>query len=227
VADVRGLLRVKTEVEVLNLSLTGAAIATTSRLAMGETYRLLLRRGPRRLELGATVARSTLRPTRTGAAPPLPVYEMGLEFLEVLGERGREVAGFLAENALPELGGRICDRFLPPPGTRAEIERVEEFELRSISPSGLAVETAADLEPGREVALDVRMEPTGMGFSVAGRIVYRLPVSPERFRLGIESAPLAAAPASYPHLSTRTRPRARSSRRRANDNTTTKDQQRP
>ncbi|HEV7519313.1 MAG TPA: PilZ domain-containing protein [Thermoanaerobaculia bacterium] len=232
VADVGGLLRVKTEAEVLNLSLTGAAVATTSRLAMGELYRVILRQGPRRIEVGATVARSTLRVSRAAAAhtevppPAPPVYEMGLAFLEVLAEPGQEVARFLAEHAEPELGGRLAERFLPPPGTLAEIEREEAFDLRSISPSGLAIETAADLEPGREVALEVRMERPGMGFSVAGRVVYRLPVAPGRFRLGIESVPVASTPALYPHLSARTRPRARSSRRRAND-TTTKDQQRP
>ncbi|MEA2692636.1 MAG: hypothetical protein QOJ16_2023 [Acidobacteriota bacterium] len=222
VAGVGGFLRVKTEAEVLNLSLTGVAVATASHLAMGETYRVLLRQGARRLELGATVARSTLRASRAGQ----PIYEMGLEFLEVLSERGQEMARFLAEHAEPEMGGRLSERFLPPPGTLAEIEREEAFDLRSISPSGLAIETAADLEPGREVALEVRMERPGMGFAVAGRVVYRLPVTPGRFRLGIESAPLAAAPALYPQLSTRTRPRVRSARRRVSD-TTSKDQQRP
>ncbi len=173
------------------MSLTGAAIATARRLALGRSYRLLLRQGPRRLDLAATLVRGTLRSTRTGAAPPLPVYEMDLEFHEMLGERGQEVADFLAEHALTELGGRICDRFLPPSGTQAEIEREEGFDLCSISPSGLAVETAADLEPGREIALDVWTNRPGLGFAIAGRIVYRLPITPERYRLGIESAPFA------------------------------------
>jgi hypothetical protein len=219
VAGVGGILRVKTEAEVLNLSLTGAAVATASRLAMGELYRIVLRQGTRRLELGATVARSTLRPSRPGGTPQQPVYEMGFEFLEVLAEPGQEVARFLAEHAEPELGGRLAERFLPPPGTLAEIEREEAFDLRSISPSGLAIETAADLEPGREVALEVRMERPGTGFSVVGRVVYRLPVSPGRFRLGIESVPLAAAPGVLPHFASGSLPRgARTSRRRkAND----------
>jgi len=186
VTDVGGLLRMKTEAEVLNLSLTGAAVATTSRLAMGETYRLLICQGPRRLELAATVARSRLRAMRAGTAPQ-PVYEMGLEFLEVLGDRGQEVARFLAEQAKPEMGGRICDRFLPPPGTRAEIELEAEFDLRSISPAGLALETGIGVEPGQEVALEVRL---GAGFATTGKVVYRLPVAPGRFRLGIETTPV-------------------------------------
>src|SRR5882724_3494794 len=185
VTGVGGLLRVKTEAEVLNLSLTGAAVATASRLAMGETYRLLLRQGPRRLELAATVARSTLRTKRNGAAPH-PVYEMGLEFLEVLGDRGREVARFLAEHAEPEIGGRICDRFQPPPGTRAEVEYEAELDLRSISPAGLAVETGVDVEPGQKVTVEVRL---GSGFTTSGKVVYRLPVAPGRFQLGIETVP--------------------------------------
>jgi hypothetical protein len=185
VTGVGGLLRVKTEAEVLNLSLTGAAVATASRLPMGETYRLHLRQGPRRLELAATVARSTLRAKRTGTAPR-PVYEMGLQFLEVLGDRGQEVARFLAEQAKPEMGGRICDRFLPPPGTRAEIEYESEFDLRSISPAGLAIETGVEVDPGQEVALEVRL---GKGFATTGKVVYRLPVAPGRFQLGIESTP--------------------------------------
>jgi len=185
VSGVGGLLRVRTDAEILNLSLTGAAVATASRLGMGECYRVLIHEGPRRLELRAKVARSTLR---AGAGTPsVPVYETGLEFLEVLDERGLEVARFLSENAEPLLGGRICDRFLPAPGTRAEVEREVAFELRSISPSGLAVETVADLPPGREVGLDVRMGDPIVGFATAGRVVYNLPVAPGRFRLGIES----------------------------------------
>jgi len=186
VTGVGGLLRVKSEAEVLNLSLTGAAVATASRLAIGETYRLLLRQGARRLELGATVARSKLRAPRAAQATTTPVYEMGLAFLEVLCEQGREVSRFLSEHAEPEIGGRICDRFQPPPGTRAELESQAEFDLLSISPSGLAVETEADLEPGQEVALEVRL---GMGFATTGKVVYRLPTTPGRFRLGIETAP--------------------------------------
>jgi hypothetical protein len=185
VAGVRGRFRVKTEAEILNLSLTGTAVATGRRLAMGGTYRVIIRQGPRRLELGARVARSTLRARGTGATPE-PVYEMGLEFLEVLGDRGHDVARFLSEHVEPEIGGRICDRFLPPPGTRAEIEHEEEFELLSVSPTGLAIETAADLEPGQDVALDVQI---GKGFSTTGKVVYRQPVGPGRFRLGIEAAP--------------------------------------
>jgi len=169
----------------LNLSLTGTAVATEKRLPMSGTYRVLLRQGPRRLELGAKVARSTLRAKRTGAAPVM-VYELGLEFLEVLGDSGREVARFLADHAEPQIGGRICDRFLPPPGMRVEIEREEEFDLLSISPTGLAIETAAELEPGQEVALEVQL---GMGFSTTGKVVYSLPVGPDRYRFGIESSP--------------------------------------
>jgi hypothetical protein len=195
VAGVGGVLRVKTEAEILNLSLTGAAIATASRLAMGEIYRIFLRHGSLRLELEATIARSTLRAKRVGASA-LPVYETGLEFLEVLGERGQEVARFVTEHAESELGGRICDRFLPPPGTKVEIEREEAFDLCSISPTGLGLETAADLAPGEDVALDIRMGPPGRGFSVMGKIVYRVPVAPGRFRFGIESAP--RFPASRP-----------------------------
>ena len=197
VTDGHGLLRVRTEVEILNLSLTGAAIATAQRLSLGGTYRLLLRQESHRIDLDATVVRSALRTARNGTAPPAPVYETALEFQEMLGERGQEVADFLTENALAEIGGRICDRFPPPAGTQAEIEREEGFELRSISPSGLAVETAVDLDPGREVALDVRLDRPGLGFAVTGRIVYRLPISPERYLLGIESAP-AALGASAP-----------------------------
>jgi hypothetical protein len=224
VAGVRGHLRVKMEAEVLNLSLTGAAVATESRLAMGETYRFLLRQGPRRLELGATVARSTLRAARGETSTP-PVYEIGLEFLGVLAEQGQEMSRFLVEHTEPQLGGRTCDRFLPPPGTRAEIEREEEFDLRSISPEGLAIETTADLEPGREVALDVRMERPGLGFSTAGRIVYRLPVSPGRFRLGIESVPIAGAgpaPVLAAHPSSPTLPRAARTARRTRKDLTLK-----
>lgn len=183
VAGVGGLLRVRTEAEVLNLSLTGAAVATEGRLGMGECYRVLFREGPRRLELRAKVARSTLK----AGGGKVPVYETGLEFLEVLAERGQEVARFLYEHAEPQIGGRMCDRFLPPPGTRAEVEREVAFELRSISPSGLAVETALDLAPGREVGLDVRMGDPEVGFATAGRVVYNLPVAPGRFRLGIAS----------------------------------------
>jgi hypothetical protein len=188
VTDGRGLLRVRTKVEVLNLSLTGAAIATTERLALGGSYRLLLDQGSRRIDLQATVVRSTLRSTRTGTAPAELVYKTALELQGMLQEGGEEMAELLAEQALAEFGGRICDRFSPPAGLQAEIEREEDVELRSISPSGLAVETTADLEPGREVAVSVRMDRTGRDVAVAGRIVYRLPVAPERYRLGIESA---------------------------------------
>jgi hypothetical protein len=185
VEGVAGILRARTEVELLNLSLTGAAVATPARLPMNETYRVRIGRGPLRLDHAATVVRSTLRPPRRQPATETPpVYEIGLEFQDVLGERGWEMAHFLGEHVERELGGRICDRFLPPPGTRVELEREQEFALHSISSTGMEIETEAELAPGQDVALEIRL---GAGFATAGKVVYSQPVAPGRFRFGIES----------------------------------------
>lgn len=112
--------------EVLNLSLTGAAVETTARPSFGGRYRLCFARGAARLEAAARVVRCALRRMRPGPGGEAEaVYEVGFEFEEVLGRNGREILQFMDGNAVVGPGFRVVDRFALEEGTRVEMVELD------------------------------------------------------------------------------------------------------
>jgi hypothetical protein len=176
VEGVDGTLVVSLEGRVLNMSLTGLAVETTSMLRLGATYWLRLPRGGDELRFKATVAWCHLERTRKNhQGESVPVYHAGLDFRESLDERTRQMLVFLKEHSILEVGERIAGRFQPRHKLSAELSVRYPFEVRRLSLSGMLIETEFAPELGDTLEMEID-GPTG-SFSALGAVRYLQPTS--------------------------------------------------
>ena len=176
VEGVDGTLVVSLEGRVLNMSLTGLAVETTSLLRLGATYWLRLPQGRDELRFQATVAWCHLERTRRNPqGESVPVYHAGLDFRESLDERTRQMLVFLKEHSILEVGERIAGRFQPRHKLSAELSVRYPFEVRRLSLSGMLIETDFAPELGDTLEMEIDA-PTG-AISALGAVRYLQPTS--------------------------------------------------
>lgn len=173
VSDVRGSLLFRTQVEVLNVSVSGLAIQTTERLQLGRTYTIRLAGGGEEIDVTGTIrwchlARSRPKPN----GEPEPVYEAGLALHGVLSGKGQELVGFLEQHVVLSPHQRLTGRFESVTLAPADLEARYDFEVLKLSLSGMLVRT--QLEPALDASYTIEL---GLGegegaVRVTGRIAY-------------------------------------------------------
>lgn len=189
VSDVQGTLLFSVPVTVLNMSLTGMAMETTSRLQIGRRYTLKIKQDQEYLTLSGTVTWCSLGKTRkTETGEVVPVYRAGVQFQEVLTERAAEILQFLEKNAVIELEKRLFGRFTLPSPEEVDLDWEYTFSVKTISLSGMRIET--DLPATQDSIFELEMRLPRAVLTLKGRVVHvqELPQAKEgpRSELGIE-----------------------------------------
>ena len=142
VSGLEGTLLYNIDARILNLGLTGMALATSSALRVGHVYTLTLGAGIGSLRLAGFVAWCRLARTRkTESGDTAPVFEAGIKFEGMLSERAEQLLHLLEENAVISLETRMAGRFrLPDQDETVHIESQVEFEVVKLSASGMQIE---------------------------------------------------------------------------------------
>lgn len=150
VRGVMGGLLFRTQVTILNFSVSGLSFQTTERLKLGRGYALRIPTAAEPVDVSGTV-----RWCRLAGTAPLPngerasLYEVGLAFDVVLSERAHALMTYLEQNAVLSLERRVIGRFTtesyPAP---IEIEARFDFEVLKLSLSGMLVRTQMEPELG-------------------------------------------------------------------------------
>jgi len=156
--ETHGSLVVSLDGTVLDISLSGMAVETNTRLAPLRTIRLRLGNGDRVLTVSGRVVWCFLHGTRaTESGEQLPVYRAGIQFLDVLSPQAQELVRFLEAHAIVTLETRLFGRFRIADNDAVEVSSSSMFRVVEIDTSGLTVESAAALEPrtGCEVELQL------------------------------------------------------------------------
>ena len=140
-----GTLLYNIDAKILNLGLTGMALATSSALRVGHAYSLTLGAGIGSMRLSGVVAWCRLARTRkTESGDTAPVFEAGIRFEGMLSERAEQLLHLLEENAIISLETRVAGRFrLPDQDEPVQIESQVEFEVVKLSASGMLIECDA------------------------------------------------------------------------------------
>jgi hypothetical protein len=189
VREVNGTLLFVAEARVLDMSLTGMSVETDTRLRLNRTYSLRLRSddGPE-VPLTVTVVWCQLRQTSSAARPVSLVYVAGLRFEDVLSEKAERLISFLQNAAVISVETRLCGRFRACFREAIDLKTEYEFEVRSISASGMLIVTELAAEQGSLFEMELNLEDYPLHVLGRAAFVHTLPRQdgPLKEELGVE-----------------------------------------
>ncbi len=129
VLEVNGTIMFTKNVKVIDISMNGVSLESTNRLNLGNSYRLRLTDRKKDLSLTGNVVWSSLIESRRGSSGNvIPIYKVGMNFIDMSPEKEIEFLNFILENqktcvykatvAMPESGLETPREFLDEAGHR-------------------------------------------------------------------------------------------------------------
>ena len=158
VSDLPGAFAFAAQAEVLNVSLSGMAIQTTTYLKVGNACTFRLGQGPTAIRLTGKIRWSRLHSTVRRGDEVMPVYQAGIAFDDVLSDAGREVLRFLEHRLVVEPERRVAGRFRLPAASPVDVEAEQGFVVKDVSFSGARIQTDVPLAPGSRFELEIRLD---------------------------------------------------------------------
>jgi len=189
VDSIHGRMLVSSDINILNISMEGAAIATTQRLVMGRVYSLKLRFEEQLLTLKGKVVWSVLSHSRkSSSGEVLPVYKAGIRFTNTLTDEAEHLISYIEKNRSNSMEQRVLGvRFKLSKNDLSKIDIPCEYEIKRISQSGMLIETDTDFTCDSLHDMEINLDGTML--NVVGRIANVAEVRHEnsvRFDIGIE-----------------------------------------
>jgi len=158
VRDVKGTLHVSLEARILNMSMTGMAVATGEKLVVGRKHGITFRYAADtilRLEGSVVWCRPGQHEPADGRSTA-PAYEAGFRLDHTLGQRAADLTRVLQAASLTEASQRISGRFKVELEEPAKLGAVIGFTARNLSASGILVETDGFPSVGAVVDTELR-----------------------------------------------------------------------
>lgn len=196
VEGLHGKVMLSTEVEILNMSMGGAAVSGEMRFNMGREYslRLDIGEGGRTVQLKGVVVWSTLCGVRhNDLGESVSQYTAGLKFTNVMSEELERLLEFIdAVKLTPEK--RLAGvRFRVQSGSRGVIDSTHAYQVILISLSGMLIRTENELE--LEGVLPMELVPNSEApIHFAGRVASAFELNeavPPCYEIGIEFVDIA------------------------------------
>jgi len=196
VENIHGRLVAESEVEILNMSISGAAIKVERRLTMGGQYNLKLDRDGSLMTVKTEIVWSVLTEFRKNdEGDEVPVYSVGLKFTDVLTPRIAELLSFIDDHKIIDekrLGG--LRMHIDAPG-KAALDYPEGYKVLVLSRTGMLIETDHGVTVDGVCPMEVTL-PDGSLLQFSGRVV-TLKESEDELRprreIGIEFVEMAEA----------------------------------
>ncbi|MFZ5906180.1 MAG: PilZ domain-containing protein [Nitrospirota bacterium] len=147
VKGLKGNLMYTSDLEVLNISIDGAAVETGRRLELNREYSFRMQDNNLDVTLRGRVVWAVLVCGKGGTAGFLPRYRAGIQFTDTVNEKQKVLRRFIEEHRLKTAGSRTGGIRFKITNTEAlQVEMPRRYEVRKISMSGMLVETAYPLE---------------------------------------------------------------------------------
>ena len=196
VEGIHGTMTSASQVEILNMSISGAAIRLDRNLRVGGEYSLRLELADTALVVKGVVVWSVLSEIQKGREDETkPFYSAGMKFKDILSPRLMSLLEFIDEHKIVQenrLGGL---RFhIDAPG-KALLDLPQSYRVRVISLSGLLMETEQPLDLRQAYPMEVTIE-TGETLHFSGRVAYCNTVAdpaPTRYEIGVAFIDMPAA----------------------------------
>jgi PilZ domain len=172
VEDIQGNVLYTSDIEVLNISINGAAIETARRLEVNREYAFKITYKDVSLSLKGRVVWALLTSrSKKDAQSPVPVYRAGIKFTDVLSEKAEALLKFIEENREKKTSTRLGGiRFKIANAKNVTIDLAREYSVKKISLSGMLVETEYPL--ALDDQYDIELFLDGDAMAIGGRIAY-------------------------------------------------------
>jgi len=189
VDSVHGRMVRSTDINILNISMDGAAIVTTQRLTIDREYSLKLKFENTTMNLRGRVVWSTLSHSRTlQKGEVVPVYKAGIKFTTILTDAAEQLIQYIEKSRIDPLEKRILGvRFKVSQDEGAEIDLPFQYTIKKISLAGMLIETDALLD--LDTLHDMEITVDNKHITVTGRIANSTEVRVDdavRYHVGIE-----------------------------------------
>ena len=190
VEGVHGNVLHPSDLEILNMSIDGAAIETSKRLDINREYTFKIKHKGAIVSFRGCVIWSLLTNKELKDKDKIiPVYRAGIRFTDTLNERGSQLIDFIDENKITTLERRVVGvRFKIDAPQQIKIEYPYKYEVKKMSLSGMLVETGYPLKVNSSYHVEIFLEKNIL--ELIGRVAYCEELNPgnddKKYSIGIE-----------------------------------------
>ncbi len=184
-----GSMLFSSAINVLNISMHGAAISTTQQLALGREYALKVKVDDSYLHLQGRVMWSILSHAEMlKHGEVVPVYKAGIMFINTLTDTATQLIAYIGKNRHDPFEKRMLGvRFRVQQAEGAEIDLFSEYRVKKMSLSGMLIQTESPLARDKLYAMEMTLGSTMV--AITGRVAYHAENRAENrtmFDIGIE-----------------------------------------
>ena len=156
---VNGKMVLATEMQVIDISISGICLKANRRLNIGNDYTLKLE-GRKTISLRGTVVWSSLIETRKGSDEEMiPIYAAGMQFRDMSTDRLTELQYFIESHKIEEvhvLGGtRLSIRFHLKEPENALLICPDDYKVKTISLGGMLIECLRNFEIESRIPMEM------------------------------------------------------------------------
>lgn len=169
VDDIEGRLRSARDLVVRDISLTGLAVETDLPLRIGETYTLAMGGRADAIEVAAEVKWCNLVEIRPVGGKTSNVYHAGLDFSEALDDQAHELLSFIQGHIVVDLDQHLSGH-LRRHDAAIEVGGPQGFLVRSVSFSGMLIETEVPRLPPKDSILEIELTDERLPLECAARV---------------------------------------------------------
>jgi hypothetical protein len=171
VDGIQGNVLYPSDMEVLNISIEGAAIETMKRLDLNRIYTLKIKHKDDVLLLKGLVVWSVLTSREIkGSEKTVPVYRAGIKFTDTLNEKTTSLINFIEDNKVKKLEKRVAGlRFKITNPKDVKVDYPCKYEVKKLSLSGMLIETDYQLDIDSRYPVELFIDKDVL--NISGRIV--------------------------------------------------------
>lgn len=190
--DIHCKVHFTTDIDLLNISNSGALISLVKPLHIGQKYTLHIRHDEKEISLTGVVVWERLVGSKTiEDGEIVPLYKAGIKFDSILTKKGTELISFIETSFLPkEFRARLS-------GIRVEVsdsdsaisEDNKKFDVLKISSSGLLLETAPQMAVGSKHNMEINLQAEKEPIKFIGKVASSRKIpgrDPNVYEAGIE-----------------------------------------
>ncbi len=189
VEGLQGNVLYTSDIEVLNISIDGAAIETPRRLEINREYTFKLKFGENLINLrGKVVWAFLISKVNKETGLVMPVYRAGIKFTDTLSEKAMMLQNFINQNRTRKLENRLGGvRFKLSGNKTMQVDVPHEYKVKKISMSGMLVETEIPLEIESQCEMELYINSHGLKILARiSNIKEEVSNEAKRYEVGIE-----------------------------------------